>query len=392
MKKIRIGREKISIPVIGRKRFWSGIIIGVFVAIILSIFFNHSRETLRFFTSFNVDLYIPDSNEFFIYNLFFSSIASTIGFGITLWVWLNKRSKNNLKKQRYSRFAQLNILLITWVTLMAIARMGTILTFVVYGFAGYDNYLNFALDFKLLLVLVPVIIFLQSWYMVRLVYKSTKWIIYSLGIIVLFTIVLLFATRIDPEKINKPYHELFKTEYEFIESQIKLSKEQYHIQFDKTTIDLLKKRYTISSVNFVEKIKKEFGKNKKIELKNIILEKICIHNLKRGKHLFGSNRNDWSYCHPKEIFNQIIKFDINDSETKELFLVLKEQIDLWNSPKLDWNKYNDYSNLERERARYANYRYPQVIKEQLLEVRKDLILDEKYKRYHSLLPVIKSRE
>lgn len=393
MKRIRIGRERISIPIIGLKRFWLGIAIGVLVAIILSIFINHSRETLRFFTSISGDLYIPSSSEFKIYNLFFSSIASTIGFGITMWIWLNKRNKNNFKIQRYSRFAQLYILLIIWIVLMAIARMGTVLTFVVYSFAGYDNYLNFATDFKSLLILIPVIIFFQSWYIVRLVYKSTKWIFYSFGIIILFTIVLSYTTSINPEKINEPYHELFKTEYEFIDKQIELSKEHYNIEFDKRTIDLLKLRYAESSINLVEKTKQEFGKNERIEMKNIVLERIIIHNLKLGKFRYGRARNDWSYCHPKEIYNQILKFDSNDREIKELFLVLKEQIELWNSPRLDWNNYGAYTSLEKERNIFLiNDNFPKSLYNQLIEVRKDLLLDERYNSYHGLLPDIKLRE
>ena len=395
MKRLRIGREKISISEIGVKRFWYGVLIGVFTTIVLSLLLNHSRESLRYFTSLNCDLYIPSLYELKTLNLFFSSIAATIGLATSLWIWLNKRNRNDFKKRRYSQLAQLYILLIIWTTLWAISRIGTVLTFVVYGFAGYDNYLNFATDLKYLLILIPLIIFSQSWFIVRLVYKSTKWIVYSLGIIVLFTIVLTYTTNVNPERINEPYHSLFKTEYEYIDNQIKFSSEQYNLNYEKSTIEVLKKRFTESSINLVEKTKKEFEKDQKVTMKNIVLEKIIIHNLKQGKFRDGLERNDWSYCHPREIYHQILKYDIDADETKELFIILKEQIDLWNISSLDfdWDKYKEYSKLELERHFFLiNNKYPTVLYEQLMEVRNDFINNKDYAKYHSLLPIIKSRE
>ena len=63
MTKIRFRKENISIQNIGRQRFWIGIVAGLISAISISLFFNHSRESLRLLTSMSADLLILKDNE-----------------------------------------------------------------------------------------------------------------------------------------------------------------------------------------------------------------------------------------------------------------------------------------------------------------------------------------
>ena len=89
-------KPEISISTLGKKQFWTGIIIGVAISFILNYFLNYSRESLRLFTFFG-DPYILSEKEFRIYDIFFTCFSTSIGFGFTIIYWL--RGKNvNIKK------------------------------------------------------------------------------------------------------------------------------------------------------------------------------------------------------------------------------------------------------------------------------------------------------
>lgn len=56
-------KPEISINRLGKKQFWTGTIIGILFAFVLSYFFNYSRESLRMIT-FMADPYILTEKEF----------------------------------------------------------------------------------------------------------------------------------------------------------------------------------------------------------------------------------------------------------------------------------------------------------------------------------------
>lgn len=191
---MKLTKNRISIDGIGHQRFWLGIVSGLLTAVILCLFFNYTREMLRFFTSIKGDLLVLSKNEFYFYNYFYSALSSTLGLSITIWIWMGNNKHNRKKDRLYKRQIQTNILLLFWVILLVISRFSSILTFVLYGTIGYDNQLDFVNDYWLLFVLLPCVIFLQSWFTVRLVYNSTKWILYSFISCSLFTLLLSFTT------------------------------------------------------------------------------------------------------------------------------------------------------------------------------------------------------
>lgn len=88
MANIRFRKEKLSIDLIGRQRFWIGIASGVISAISLSLFFNYSRKILRSLTGISSDLIVLESNELLFFDYFFCLLASVVGLSFTIWIWM----------------------------------------------------------------------------------------------------------------------------------------------------------------------------------------------------------------------------------------------------------------------------------------------------------------
>lgn len=204
------------------------------------------------------------------------------------------------------------------------------------------------------------------------------------------TIVLVNTTYVNQEIVNNAYYNQFEIEYGYITTEFKNAKNQYNIVFDAKTESTLKKWYTGSSINQVVALKRAFARDQKVTMDTIILEKIAIHNLIPGiRNRYPNNYyQNWHYAFPGEIYNQIRKFNVDDPEVKELFLLLKEQIDIFNSPPLDWEDYDKVSGYEKRKSSYRESQLPYSLGLQLYRVSRRLVADSIYSKYQSMLPEI----
>jgi len=391
MQKINFGKDYISINIIGKQRFWFGIISGFLSAIIFSLIFNYTREIMRMFSALNTDMLIPTFKEFRFYNYFFSALASTFGLSFTIWIWLTNSRRKRKKDRIYKQLGQVNAFLILWTVLLMITRIGTILIFVLYGSEGYDNHLNFYEDFSILFILLPIVIFGQNWFTVRLIYKSTKWIFYSLLFCILLTITLANTTVINQEKLNDGYYSQFKEDFLYIENELEKAKINHQIVFDTRTIETLRKWKTESSLIQVNKVKNAFNTSAKVSLDTIILQKIIFHNFKIGDWYYsrrGSIEN-WQYALPYDIYRQIQNNYPDSPETKELIEIIKEQIELINLSEKDWNTDQIFTPTEWRKKIFINYNLPPLLVSQLKNIRDSIIADNNLFEYKLLLPEIK---
>ena len=390
MPKIRFRRDKISIKNIGKQRFWIGITAGFATAIGTSLFFNYSREILRFITGIYADLLILDKDELQFFNFFFSILSAVLGLSITIWIWMGNNTNKRKKDKIYKQLSRTNALFVFWLMFMVIARLGSIFSIVLYAMPGYEKQLDLYENFWFLFVIIPLFVFAQNWFIVRLVYRSGKWILLSSVTCVLLAFTLHFTTTVSQGEVNNLYHKMFIKKYKYIDEEIKKAKDYYGIEFDSKTIKYLKERYTNSSIEQVISIKASFVNNKKVSMDTIILQKIIIRNFKRATRLY-SKRNyieNWGYALPNDVLAQLGLFDVDSNETKELFEILKEQIDLINTPIIDWKDYKNYTRTEIRRSIYAEYNVPIRLIFQLKTVRDSLLKDEKYHDYIKRLPEI----
>ena len=387
---IKFSKEKISIQKIGIQKFWIGIVSGLLSAIIITIAFNYFRELFRFFTTLSADLLILRESELQFYNYFFASLGTVLGLSITVSIWMTNNNHKRKKDRIYKQYARTNIFFLFWLILMMIARFGSVIPFILYGMPGYDNQLNLFEDFWLLFVLIPIVVFIQSWFIVRLIYRSEKWILFSFLICLLIAFTIKQTTSINQEILNKTYFKKFETDHNYIDQQIAKAITEYGIEFQEKTINTLKKWHTESSYDQVINLKSVFYKDHKVSLDTIILQKIVIKNFKENGSYYRRNSIDnWRYAFPKDILRQLKFYDINSNESKELIEILKEQIELINTPEIHWEEYDKHTDTEIRKSFGIKYNVPKQLIKQLDKVRDSLINDNKYYDISKDLPELK---
>jgi hypothetical protein len=394
MNKIKFRKEQISIQNIGRQRFWIGIIAGAFSAVSISLFFNYSREILRYLTSLSTDLLILKEKELLFFNAFFSLLSALLGQSIAVWIWMNHNNHKRSKDWIYKQISRTNALLVFWVLLMVVSRFGTILTILLFGSEGYDNHLNLFEEFWIIFILIPIVAFMQIWFSVRLIYRAGKWIFIS-SLVCLFTSFFLqLTTSVNQEIVNQADFKKFEKDYNFLEQEIKKAETKYGIRFKPNTIDILKKWHTDSAIQQVAFVKKSFAQDKPVSMEVIILQKIIIRNFKHGRwdNLNRNSLKNWHYAYPIDVLKQLKYCDKNAYEVKELIDVLNEMIKLVNTESIDGNAYYRHTDSERRRSIAARNNIPDTLINQLKEVRTTLLNDTLYSKFINALPHINKRD
>ncbi len=385
-------KPEISIDNLGKRRFWTGIVIGVGFSFVLSYFINYSREALRFIT-FIGDPFILSEKEFRLYDLFFAAFSTSLGFGFTIIYWLNGR--NPIIKKRYLQtFTISNAWFITFVALMVVTRFGAVLPLTVYHLSGYDNDLDFLKEFRLLLILIPIYVFFAQWNTIRLIFKTKNWILLSIIFYCITTFYLYKTTTADREILNQSYYLQNKERFDFVNKEFKKVR-KLGIFFPDSINQILQKRYAKRTTNLVSALKNAFNKNNTVTLDTLILEKIVIHNLNRNRTYFSCRSDDrdknWPYALPEQVYYQIKKHDVNSTETRVLFEILNEQASIFASPKTDWRKLKSYSLYEIEKYNLKRvFLYnTETIQSRLIGVLNLLKSDKEYEKYRYLLPDLK---
>ncbi len=381
-------KPEISIDNLGKRQFWTGTIIGILIAFVLSYFFNYSRESLRMIT-FMADPYILTEKEFRLYDLFFASLATSLGFGFTIIYWLRGRNKN-IRKRYLKTFTISNACLITFVTLMLVARFGSILPLIVYGSQGYDGHLDLLNDFWLIFVLIPIYVFFAHWNTIRMIFRTRYWVLLSIVFYILTTFYLYKTTYADRDILNQSYYSQNKQRFDYIDSEFDKAK-IHGIFFRDSTKQILRKKYAERTADLVLSLKHAFQTEKIVPLDTLILEKIVIHNMnKHGLYFYGRHQDrdkNWSYALPENIYEQILKHDVDSKETELLFEILSEQISLFTAPRINWNEREHYTEYEREKSNFRRnlMHSTKTIQSRLIQVVDRLKSDKRYEKYHYLL-------
>ncbi len=391
---LRFRKQAISVSIIGKNRFWIGIIAGLVNAVCLSFFIDYSRESLRVFSLLSQDLFTLPKKEVVFFDYFFAGFSSVFGLGISLWIWLSNPRHSRRKERLYKHLAQTNIFVIIWIALMFIARWGTIIPIVLYSQRGYDNQLDLYNDGWLFFVMLPIVIFLNNWYTVRLVYKSGKWILFSFVTVIIITFLLAHLKTVDRDIFNVAFQNKNAYKYEYIDKELKKAS-KYGIKFSKETKKILKQNYTESTLKQVADVQNAFNQNKKISLDTLILEKIIIHHHKRKQlyyfHRDESDRN-WSYAFPEQIYEQI-KMCNDSTGLQYLFEIIHEMIRPLKSKEIDWSSdsirlVDVMLNNEKQFYKYNT----NTILSRLKQVIDNLKSDSSYIKFYDLIDLKYNKE
>lgn len=387
-------KEKISIELIGKQRFWIGITCGFITAVMLALLINHTREVLRFFTGISNDLQVLPPVNLMFYNIFFSVLTSFLGLSITIWIWMSTPKRKHKKDVIYKQLSRNNALLIFWFVLLAFSRLAFVLSTTGFGRQGYENQSDVFEDFWLLFVLLPIVVFLQNWYSVRLVYKSVKWMLFSFISCMLLSVILYFTTTVDQTQVNDNYFNKFEPDYTYVDKEVAKAQRKYGIQFTSKAVNTIKKWHTSSSVYQMLSLKKAFAGTSSVSLDNIILERMVIRNCKEAplQHFPHTPLDRWNYAMPNDIISQLYLAKSDTNKIHELFNVLSEEIKLVNTPVIDWGDdqaYEKYTYTEIRRSFFAkNQRFVGLIRNRLQIVRDSLLNTPQFFNLAQDLPVI----
>ena len=392
MKKIAFRKNKLTLQTIGKKRFYTGVTVGLVSAIIIALFFNYTRELFRYLTGSIADLLILNKQEFLFYNYVSSLLSSVLGLAISIAIWMNNKNHIKRKDKLYKQQAVTNALFIFWLALMVVIRIGHSMSVSLFAFKGYDNELNLYGNYWYLFLLIPIVIYLQSWHTVSRIYRTKKWMLLSFFSCLFISIFISKITSIEGDKINNAYFERYEKDYKYVDKEINNAKINYKIDYSDKTIETLKKHYTRSARKQVISLKKAFSKATKVSLDTIILQKIMIHNYKKSAYYFsGRKLSNWDYALPKDILKQLHFYGVNSNETKELFNVLKEEISLINTPEIEFDDNTNHTETEYNKSYGIRSHTSKKITQQLIIVRDSLIHMKKYSKWSKLLPEIITR-
>ncbi|WOK07476.1 hypothetical protein RT717_02425 [Imperialibacter roseus] len=184
----------------------SGTILWITFSYILYAFFYLSREILRFLTADFGDqvLLVLDKNEAFIYNIFCSSLAVAISYGLALrFVLQNSVAGQSAKTRLLIRRTLNDQGFFTWAFLSWFSRLISILGICYITFPiQYDIY--FLDEFPLLLILLPIVVFFSTWPKLSRITKgyAAKWATVSFGLFATMSLGFTFKSFLASEKID----------------------------------------------------------------------------------------------------------------------------------------------------------------------------------------------
>jgi hypothetical protein len=353
-------REKLSIRLLGQKRFYIGSSVGLVFAILGYLFFGSFREIPRGQT-LDSDLIILTDQELVIYNLFFAAVSVTIGFGVTVWFWFNAISSSQVSRRRanyisaYSMFWSMTLLYV-------VSRTGSYMTWILFDIDGYDDHLNLSQEMPLLLFLLPTVFFLNIWTPIRLSYRCGNWFLKSLALFVTVSGILSLYSPVDQSVMNElwskdmaPYDKIVDTELEKAHAK--------GIKFSSLAIETVKFNKRERLLIQAKELKNRFKSETPIPIDSVVLELILI---KKSTVRFlntedwDKKTNLWPFALPRNIYRQI---EMSNDSIKNNYLkaILAEYESIFKDDWDSWEEARDSGLSEKYAVRHwMQYWYSEI--------------------------------
>ncbi len=366
-----ITREKLSIGLFGKTKFWTGLSLGLATTFILYFFFAYGREILRSTTAYSGDLLIPTKAEFVAYNLFFSAISITTGFGITAWFWFHNPFSFK-HSYSFNQFIRTSLITGTLIMLVALMKTSTISVFLLYGIDGYDNHLSFYYQIPELLVLFPTFFFLNIWTPIRIKYRAGNWFWYSIIAYCTGTVILGFSSPIDQSRLNNNWDKLNAPYHKIVDSEVVRARNN-GINIEPETIEILRFRGKQRVIDQAKLLKRSFKSKEIIPTELIAIELILIKK-STLKYIPNTDRDDqenmWPFVLPRDVYTQVTlsKDSVRTQYLKEILIEFKDifaeqEKDPWELGEKDglYEKYQNrysmkwwYRDIELETDKYLD--------------------------------------
>ncbi|MBC8754569.1 hypothetical protein H2O64_07780 [Kordia sp. YSTF-M3] len=311
-------KPRLSIAKIGKPRFWTGIGLGVLNAIVFFMFIFFFFEIINIMKSaMGYDIPLQSEDALFFEQTFLFSTAIALGISAMIRYWFlqpafhfHKTRKNlSLRIANYSLFVEF----VTWYMVIVFIRQ-VLYNQSLLGTRIYEYY-------EWIFYIIPVYLFLTSWTEVSRYFKVWKWKFYVFIVSIVSLFLLSFINLSSYYRSETVFQKIYEEELFYLNSQIALAENNYQIEFDATTITTLKRVRTHELRSLLIATKNAFQKDEKVSMKQILLEKILIHNFKSTNFEFNG---EFLYAYPIDVYSQLKKVAPNSDEAIELLNILEE--------------------------------------------------------------------
>lgn len=325
----------LTVNTLGKTKFWAGIAAGVIMSAILVFLYAVYFEASRFGTATMLkDAFYYDINELSYYKKFNAVLGAILGFCFTHYIWFS--SLHTVKRRRIGAMLIMRAtpMIIFSVMLAVIGRYASIMTFIFDSTTKADVVIDLWKEYYWWYYLLPVVIFLWLWGVVRMVYKKVmKWILYSFIGLSIWSIALTNISTYEEPRINKSFEAKYGRGYTIIEHELKLMS-VYDIDISEDEVRLIKSRVSFASDDMLDSMSRPFYSKirdsfafEKVPFKTILLEKLHV-KLRKGRRRFGRFRVP--YVNPILVYIHIKTLDYSFNEREELCKLLNEEIILAN--------------------------------------------------------------
>lgn len=337
--------------------FLSGVGIGLFSAVVLSLFFNYGRELMRYHFSMAYNLVEISPERYRAYGVFFASLSLSLGSNLMLWVWSREVRPTNYRMKNHLRLTGLYAFFIFWMLLEVFVNSTFATSFGIYGYWGEHTVPTVTGVQSSLFYLLPLVIFLHGWHNFRLYFISLRWILFHLAVVVLLSFPLAWMSLPDKAVVENVYARHYQPEYSYLDMTLSTVEQQYGLNFTEHEKRVLRQFSTYSAQEQLKQVKEAFASQHPVKLKETVMLRISIHNL-RPKGRFYNFNNYWPYPKPEDMYRQLISFAPDSKEAGEIVRAIEELAKLYNAT-YDWRKeidrremrrYNFQRNLFRSKA------------------------------------------
>ena len=184
-----------------------GVALGTVSSFLLYYFFYYFRELVRILTGYFTQTLLVEltPQENFYYNLFYGSIAGVLGFYVFAHFVLSVSIERKSGRRRIRQRQILNDLsFVGWTFLSSFVRFTSLLGIFFLALPLQFD-INFLTEFPLLLILIPVVLFLNAWTLIVKHFggKAYRWFLCATVYLSVSSLIYANVSPIDYQRINQ---------------------------------------------------------------------------------------------------------------------------------------------------------------------------------------------
>lgn len=346
-------KPHLSIAKIGKLRFWAGIGLGVFNAVIFFLFINFLLEFVEYYKiCLGYDTYLDNLETIWFEKTLIIAFTSVLGSNVMLRYWFQKPTHyfqktfrhTTLRITHYSLFIHYLALFIGIGFIHKIVLPNVFLKLGIIEMYGW------------IILIFPIAMFFSMWTEVYRYIKTQRWMLYIFGILLATTTLFSFVNIPMYSYSKSAYKKTYAEDFKYLDKEIAHAQKVYNITFDKKTIATLKLTRSEELKNLLLELKNAFKSDKKVSMKQILLEKIIIHNFKG--YYFEFYYNNYS-AEPFHVYRQLKKVAPNSQEAYELINILYEFDELFKYAYIEYD-----SNIHSRSEALKIFRFMNIFSDQ----------------------------